>query len=361
MPPAPVIFKWRSDVAFACIALNARILGSLPVITARRGVPIAPRSWLNNPQPELYTGWTEFIKQTIASYQATGEAFIIATGRYRDDDKPSSFFLADPTMVSVDIVDGRREYRVNGVPMDPADILHIRDNSSVTDPHGHSALEAAGARLIAAEVLARYGSNLAKNGGIPWAVLQHKYRLTEAQAQGIRDNWIKAARSRLGAPAILDSDMQLRELQVAPKDMALAELQKYTDARICVLLGVPPTAVSIDPGTGSLTYQNVEMLFSFHARSELGPLGNEIMAPLSNWALPAGQTVALNTDPYTEPEPEARARRYQTLAGIIDPANGRPALSVDEIRRMEGLGDASVGVSEADAAATLTGTGGVGT
>lgn len=363
--PAPVIFKWRSDVVFACIALNARILGSLPVIMHRRGVPITPRPWLENPQPEMYTGWTEFFKQAISSYQATGEIFIVATSRYANDNYPATFFVADPTMVQVDIFNGQREYRINGRPIDSEDICHIRDNSAVSDPHGHSALEAAGARLIAAEVLAQYAANLAKNGGIPWAVLQHKYRLTAEQAASIREDWVKSARSRLGVPAILDADMQLKELQVAPKDMALAELQKYTDARLCVLLGVPPSAVSIDPGTGSLTYQNVEMLFSFHARSELGPLANEILGPLSFWALPRGTAVTLNFDPYTEPGPEARARRFQILASIIDPQTGRGAITVPEIRRIENLGDAADpgagdALEESVAAATVAGSAGIG-
>ena len=360
--PSPVIFKWRSDVVFACIALNARILGSLPVITHRKGVPIAPRKWLENPQPEMYSGWTEAFKQAISSYQATGEAFAIATARA--EGYPSSWFIADPTMVQVDLINGLREYRVNGVPIDSADVCHIRDNSAVTDPNGHSALEAAGARLIAAEVLAAYAANLARNGGIPWAVLQHKYRLTTEQANQIRTDWVTAARSRLGTPAILDADMQLKELQVAPKDMALAELQKYTDARICVLLGVPPTAVSIDPGTGSLTYQNVEMLFDFHSRSELMPLANEILGPLSSWLLPRGQALALNFDPYTEPGAESRARRYQALAAIVDPFTGRPAITVAEIRRMENLGEqptpAGDGLSETDAAAAIVGSPGMG-
>jgi len=354
--PVPGAIRHMSDVAFACIALNARVIGRQPVTANRRGAPAALPSWSLNPQPEVYTGWPEFIKQVVWSYQATGEAFIFCTSRdayYR----PRSFVLLNSWAVSVELRDGIREYRdARGMPFDPDDILHIRDNSQPDDPHGHSALEAAGDRMVAAEVLSRYASNLARNGGIPWAVLQTKYRLTDEQAEAIKLKWITSARNRLGAPAILDSDMTLRELQVAPKDMALSEMQQYNDARICVLLGVPPVMMAVDPGTTSMTYSNVNMMFDFHHRAELDPLGNELMVPISQWALPRGTSVELNFDRYTRPDPESRARTYQMLHGISD--EGGRAITVEEIRRMERLAiraDAADGVEQTDAAAALTG------
>src|SRR4029078_5678781 len=95
-----------------------------------------------------------------------------------------------------------------------------------------------------------------------------------------------------------------------------------------VLLGVPPFLVGLPGAAGSLTYSNVESLFDFHDRSSLRPKANAVMASLSGWALPGGQTVELNRDDYTRPELSVRAAAYKILieSGVLTP---------DEVRAME--------------------------
>ena len=107
--------------------------------------------------------------------------------------------------------------------------------------------------------------------------------------------------------------------------MALLEIAQFTEARIASLLGVPPFLAGL-PATGggddSMTYSNVSQIFDYHDRSALRPFASDVMAALSGWALPRGQTVELNRDEYSRPDFAARAAAWVALktAGLIDVA-----------------------------------------
>jgi hypothetical protein len=67
-------------------------------------------------------------------------------------------------------------------------------------------------------------------------------------------------------------------------------------------------------------------------------------AARSGWALPRGTRIELNSDYYVQGEPLERAQAYQILAAIVDPATGAQAMTVDEIRDAERLGNSTPGV-----------------
>jgi phage portal protein BeeE len=137
---------------------------------------------------------------------------------------------------------------------------------------------------------------------------------------------------------------------MSPKDMTMFELSQFTEARIAELLGVPGPLVGL-PGAGSLVYSNITSLFDFHDRASLRPKAADVMAALSFWALPRGQSVELNRDEYTRPSFNERADAWVKLkaAGIVD---------ADEVRaaeRFAGDAPASDGLDDESAAVALTG------
>ena len=119
--------------------------------------------------------------------------------------------------------------------------------------------------------------------------------------------------------------------------MALVELIQFNEARIAVLLGVPPFLVGLPSGGDSMTYSNVTSLFDYHWRSGLRPKATAVMAGLSEWLLPRGTTVEVNKDAYVQPDPYTRAQTAQIYNAIVDPVTGQPAMSVAEIREAERL------------------------
>lgn len=326
----PRWFGGGSDIVFAAIDRNAIAVADMPVVVTAPDRSLRPSpSWLANPQPAVYSSWSEFMRQLWWSYQSCGEAFTLATSRFADG-YPRTMMMVDPWLISVEIDGGVRRYTINGHDVG-GDVCHVRYASWPGDARGHGPLEVAGDRITAAQTLMRYGSDLAARGGIPWAILKSKYRLTPTQAAELKAQWIEAALTRNGAPAILDAEMDLNQLQVTPKDMALSELQTASEARLAVLLGVPPYLLGLPSATGSSTpYTNVQSIFDYWWRMTLRPHGNYLLAALSGWALPAGTDLLLDASAYTQPEPLERAQFYDVMVRI-------GAMTIDEVRAAERL------------------------
>ena len=301
-----------TDTAWMCIDLNASILATMPPYLVGAS-PSLPTDWLQNPDPDQYTSWEEFAKQLFWDYQL-GEVFVLCTARYANS-YPARFHVVPAWQINAEIVAGRREYKIGSLDVTD-DLLHIRYQSAVGDARGHGPLEAGRTRLIAARALTRYGTNIATTGGIPNAVLQHPDELTAKQATDLQTQWIEARLSTLGLPAVLSGGVTFETIQISPKDMALLELLQFNEARIAVLLGVPPFLVGLPSGGDPLTYNTVLMALDYHWRAGLRPKASTVMAGLSGWLTPRGTRIEVNRDAYVQPEPEARARTWEILIRI---------------------------------------------
>lgn len=336
-------FGGGSDIVFAAIDRNATAFGAMPLTPSKGLVRQPAPSWLINPQPQVYASWSEFARQVWWSYQACGEVFIVATSWFKDSGWPRTFMVLDPWMCTPEIVDGKRTVSINGLDATD-DVLHVRYASWPGVARGVGPLDVAGERIAAERALSRYASDLASQGGIPWAVIKSKYRLTPTQIAQLKTQWIEARRSQMGVPAILDQELDLTQLQVTPQQMALAELQTSSEARLSVLLGVPPYLLGLPSAVGSSSpYQNVQDVFEYWWRLTLYPHGGHLMSALALWALPAGTDIRLDAATYTQPGPLERAQYYdyQLRNGVM---------TVDEVRAAEHLPPLAGGVGDVPAA-----------
>jgi HK97 family phage portal protein len=223
------------------------------------------------------------------------------------------------------------------------DVLHIRYKSTTDNARGVGPLESGKARLVAAGVLARYATEIAEGGGIPYYALEVPRRLTKTEADDLLQQWWDSRTRNLGKPAVLSGGVTAKQLQMTPQDMALLELAQFNESRIAILLGVPPFLLGLPSGGDSMTYSNVSSLFDFHDRAGLKPKAVHVMSALSGWALPRGQSAELNRDEYSRP---AFKERAEANAILFD----RGVLTAEEWRTMERL----VGTESAEA---LTGGG----
>jgi HK97 family phage portal protein len=301
-----------TDTAWACLDLNSSIMSTMPPYLLNAS-PALPSDWLNNPDPDQYTSWEEFAKQLFWDFQL-GEAFVLCTARYSNN-YPARFHVVPGWQVNAEIVDGRRVYSIGTIDVTD-ELLHIRYQSAVGDAHGHGPLEAGRARLVAARVLTRYGTNIANSGGIPNAVIKHPEELTKKQAQKLQAQWLEARLSTMGLPAVLSGGVEFEVLQISPKDMALLDLLQFNEARIAVLLGVPPFLVGLPSGGDPLTYNTVIMALDYHWRASLRPKAQTVMAALSNWVTPRGTTIEINRDAYVQADPKTRAETWAILISI---------------------------------------------
>lgn len=340
------------DSAWGAVDLNASVLSAMPVYRTRGGYVLEPTSWMTNPDPMVYTSWAEFAKQLFWDY-LLGEAFVLAMS-YGADGWPASFRVVSPWMVNVEMSAGGRSYHIGSLDV-TEDILHIRYTSTTDAPRGTGPLESGKYRMVAAGVLARYAAEVAQGGGIPYYWLQSEKRLTQAEADELKDQWWRARTGNPGQPPVMSGGVTANRMQFTPQEIGLTELAQFNESRIVTLLGVPPFLMGLPSGGDSMTYSNVSSLFDFHDRASLRPKALAVMSALSGWALPRGQSAELNRDEYSRPAFNERADAYSKLVPL-------GVLSVDEIRTMERLQGDAPGLPQPQenvmAADALTGGGG---
>lgn len=312
------------DTAWACLDLNASVLSTMPVYKTRGRQVVEPETWMTTPDPTMYASWQEFAKQLFWDYQM-GEAFVYATA-YFSNGYPMFMRVLPPWSVKPEGVGSNRRYWL-GTTEITDDVLHIRYTSSLASERGIGPLDAAGARLTAAGVLARYMADMV-TAPPPFMTLETDVNLNATQAQELLDQWVTARAANAGHPAVLDSGVKLNTHQLNAQEMALMEIAQFNESRIAILLGVPPFLVGLPSGGDSMTYSNVSSLFDFHDRASLRPKATAVMSALSNWALPPTEAVELDRDDYSRPALPDRVNAYKVLNDI-------GAMDVDEVRAVE--------------------------
>jgi HK97 family phage portal protein len=320
-------WEWNSrfnalvDIAWACIDRSATALASMDVYRTRNGRVIGETSWMDNPDPSIYSSWYEFAKQLFRDY-FMGEAFVLPVAMGADG-YPLTFRVVPPWMMHVEMRGGMRVYRLGGQGgTDVTDeVLHIRYDSSTDSPRGKGPLEVAGGRRITAGLIEEYSRKVVQNGGVPLYTLETVEELGEEDAQDLLNQWVASRRANYGTPPVLDNGVTLKTHQaMSPKDMAMIEIAQFTEARIAVLLGVPPFLVGLPSGgSESMTYSNVSQVREQHDQMCLKPASTCVMTALSAWALPPTQRAELNRDEYSRPDFPTRAEAYSKLvaAGIM--------------------------------------------
>jgi phage portal protein BeeE len=125
---------------------------------------------------------------------------------------------------------------------------------------------------------------------------------------------------RLGLPAVLGGGVTWKATQTSALQSALTELAGYTEAKIAVLLGVPPFLLGLPTGGDSMTYSNVSSIFDYHWRGGLRPKVQHLMTALSQWLVPRGTGLEVNRDEYVKPGPLERAQTWEIYLrnGVVD-------------------------------------------
>lgn len=320
---------------WTCIDLNTRQIASFPIYGIR-GIDVVPLpDWRNNPEPEMYSDWTEFAKQAVNTFQSQGEIILWATGRYAESSGgyPARFVVLNPQLVNIEWRNGEVTYSLGSMRLDRRDVCHIKYQSYPTCLRGIGPLEWASRSIVSASALERMETDLATRGGIPWAILKSQRKLNGAEATELQDAWVRGAASRNGAPAVLSGTLDLDVLTVSPREMMLLDQRIFDETRIAVALGVPPFLVGL-PQPDGLTYANANSLFDFHYRMTLRTMCNAIERAMSAWLLPRGTSFEFNVREYVTPDPATQATIDQTYFNLVD-EKGNRVRSVEEIRSSE--------------------------
>jgi HK97 family phage portal protein len=275
----------RVWVANRCMQLCCQQIASMPLRFFGGYEP----AWVANPDPVWFAnGIGDATFSAAWSMYAWGDAFLYITDRYVTG-YPSAWTVLDPSYVTVQVVNGRRQYRSALVDLDPADVVQIS-----RDPRGGlrgtSALHAYASQMWGMLAASELGRTMVSSGGVPNAVLKSNRKLNADQAQALQAQWVAArARSAIGAPAVLDPGVDFEQLSFNASDLALLDVMEYDARAIASAFSVPSYMLNME--LRGLIYQNPETLFEIWWRSELRPAAGRIQRALSANMLPRGSWV----------------------------------------------------------------------
>lgn len=181
-----------------------------------------------------------------------------------------------------------------------------------------------------------------EKGGMPPGLLKTKQKLVDADVANIRRRWGE----RYGgiehwlSPAVLDQDAEYQQTGLSFKDMGFEMLDARAEARICMVLDVPPILVGAKVGLDRATYSNYAEARQAWWEDSLTPLYRNFESVIANDLAREFGDVAVAFDLSAVP-----AFREQTdaLYGRANEGISRGYLTVNEARKLVGLEEAPAG------------------
>ena len=242
----------RVSAVYACVALIAETIGTLPIHVYRDRAGNrervddhpAARVLIERPNPT----WTrrQLIEAIVASMLLHGNAYV---GLERD---PSGYatraWLIDPRRVRARSTGrGSLVFEVDGTVWPHPDVLlHFPALVLNEDGLGLSpiaaAREAVGLAIAAEDAAAAWWSN----AGVPSAVLQAASQLTDEQARRLLARWAEmySGPRKVGRVAVLDSGVEYKPLTISARDLQFLETRRFQVAEIARLFRVPPHMIA---------------------------------------------------------------------------------------------------------------------
>ena len=131
------------------------------------------------------------------------------------------------------MVGGLPRHRIGRVDVTDL-ILHIPYQIRTDEARGHGPLEVGHGRIVAANALARYATNLAASGGMPHCAAgpSRRARPTTQAERPANGSGSATAWRRSVCPAVLSGGVDFKTLSFDPEKMALVDLSRLNEARI---------------------------------------------------------------------------------------------------------------------------------
>ena len=293
-----VKFGWRrNELIFATITKTARTAAQieLKVYDKKTGeeLPDHPlKKLIQRPNPEMseYDLWS-----SIISYQKLAGVAHFEKERSFGGDVIRLWPLRPdwlkPKMANALQVESYRYKPTNAqdyVDLDPSSVLSFR----LWDPAGMFTVWPPAAVAARAYEVDNDVTDLMKaffqEGGMPAGLLKTPGRLREDQITEMRSRW----RIRYGGwrqwldPAILDSGAEFQRIGLTFKEMGFDTLDARNEARICMVMDVPPILLGAKIGLDRSTMANYKEARSEWWEDTLVPMYSNMLDVLMNGLLP---------------------------------------------------------------------------
>lgn len=286
----------KTWVAAVCQDLNASQIAAMKI--QWHGPPgVDEPAWVSSPDPSAFpNGIGDALYAVNDQLDGWGWSLQWITDRYASGYPRRWTVIPSSACTPVFNEEGRREYRLGGELLNPADIVQI-DRNPTNAAHGTSALYAFAQRAYS--LLAAGNKSLSvSQDAFPPGYLKAEQRLTSDQADAAQVSWMSKTSARAGGVPVLGQGWTFENSGLNPADMALLDTQKWDAMVIANAYGVPAPILNMAL-EGGLTYQNPEALMRMWWLTRLRTRSKRIMDALSAQMLPAGQAVTQDASDIT--------------------------------------------------------------
>lgn len=215
----------------------------------------------------------------------------------------------------------RKTYAVN-------EVEHLKLFAMPGELKGFSPVQLCKADLLAALELRDYAAAWLTASGTPSGLLKTQRDFTAAEADALRSKWHETHNKRQIA---VMSQIDYEPITPSPKDVMFTEVQALTTQNLARMFGIPARLLLTGVDGTSDTYSNLSDENQTFYRHTLMAYLDPIADALTN-CLPRGTSVRFNFENLFAADQESRYRMYSTAL------NGEAFLTVDEVRKKEGLG-----------------------
>jgi HK97 family phage portal protein len=324
----------RHSAVFGCVRLLADTISGMPVDVFRAGSdqPIEPLPALMQ-RPSADMEMHEFLWAAMASLLLRGNCWGQVVDRNASTFLPSQIELLDPDLVQARYEDGKKIVRVNGRPVDPASMWHIRaypypGQRQWADLNGLSPIRYAAEAIGLGLAAEAYGASWFDSGGVPSGVWRNKEkRFDKNDVEELKKTYTGGHRRR-ARTAVIGAQWDFEKISVDPNESQFLETTKANVATVCRYFGIPPEMIAAEAGN-SLTYANTNEQSLHLLKYAVTPWLVRLDKALSS-LLPRPQYVKLKPDSLLRATTQ---NRYATYAVAIKAG----FMTIDEVRELENL------------------------
>lgn len=297
---------------FRAVSLISNTVGMLLMEAYRDGVRLQDQPTLVT-RPGIDGTPRDFWRDTAWGLATRGEFLWRIVDRETEGNRPRKLMILPPAEVTVNWdtrVPWQRVYKWRDLDLNPLDVVH---GFFARDPwglRGFGPLQLCGAALSAGVEAEEWAARFFSEGGVPSVVIKVPGKLTVAEADKLKDQWLGAAGN---SARVVDMDGNPEAFQVNPEQGQLLESRQHSSGNAATMFGINGHLLNYAQSGSSLTYQNVGEVFVDFVRTTLSP---GYLTPIQDAItdnLARGTSGRFNVDELYRADIKTQAEVYSTL------------------------------------------------
>jgi HK97 family phage portal protein len=325
-----------------CVTLIANTVGSLTMQGYRNGALMTdtPRL-IARPDPDLTP--RDFYAQTAHNMASFGEAVLYIASR--DADGIASALVNVP-LGELAVEENTRDRRypiyqwgkVQGTRFTAANptgsFVHVMYLPEPFALRGRGPLQRAGAAISVAVEAQQWAANYYADGGNGGTIIKKQGYLSSdsdealSEADALRNQWVGRPNN---VPRIIDEGIEsVTSVEVNPQGAQMLDARGYQNGDAARLFGIPGALLEYAQSGTSLTYQNIEQIWTNFLRGCLDPNYLEPIEQAISDLLPRSTASRFDRSGLLRADIKTRSDVYNTLIPL-------GVLTMEEARAAEGL------------------------